>query len=105
MKKLFVLLLLFILTGCSEETLTFKSDNYGTSSKVVVYFEEGKASKAISTTVFKDEKSAKKEYDNIKALSIYSNIELNGKELTYEQTKYIKGMSKDKVKKLFKESK
>ncbi len=70
MKKIIILMMFVCLVGCSQDKLTFKSDSYGISSKVVVYFEEGKATKAFSKTIFETKGEAKKEYNKLKQSDI-----------------------------------
>lgn len=104
MKKVVVILLIIFLVGCGEEKLIFKSGAYGKESEIIVYFEKEKAIKAESRTVYHTKKEAKDEYESLKASDAYLNLKLDGKTITYEQTAYIKGMSKKEVKELFKEN-
>lgn len=60
MKRIIIFMMFVCLVGCSQDKLTFKSDFYGTSSKVVGYFEEGKATKALSKTVLKQKEKLKR---------------------------------------------
>lgn len=104
MKKLFIVVMLVCLVGCGQDKLTFKSDSYGVSSKVVVYFEDGKATKALSETIFETKKEAQQEYERLKQSDIYLNCNLDNKTVTYEQKTYITGMTKEEVKAIFEEA-
>lgn len=104
MKKLIILLLALCLTGCGEEKLIFKSDSYGVESEIIVYFKDEKATIAKSRTVYDTKSEAKAEFELLKQEDEYLNPKLDNKTITYEQTAYIKGMSKKEVNALFKEA-
>lgn len=104
MKKIYLilpLLLGIVLTGCGKDTLVIKSNSYGVESKVVVYFTDGIATKAVSKTKFATEKEAIDEYNKIKDIQL--NAKLDKTTVTYEQKDFFKGKTKDQVKKMFQE--
>ena len=104
MKKIGVVLILLtiMLVGCGQEELIFKSDVYGKESQITVYFKDGKALKAKSMTVYDTEEEALEEFKVIELKNEINSLE--DKTITYEQTAYIKGMSKEEVKALFEEA-
>ena len=106
MKKIGVVLILLtlMLVGCGQEELIFKSDAYGEESQITVYLKDGKALKAKSMTVYDTEEEALEEFEYLKESDVYLNPKLEDKTITYEQTAYIKGMSKEEVKALFEEA-
>ena len=87
-KLLLVLVAVFCLTGCGEKvvcTTTQKIDGAKITSEITAPVKDGKISsaKALITTEFENEKSAKAYYENVK--DQYDNVKRNGKKVTAEQ--------------------